>query len=159
MAELEKEIKNLKKQIDDLTKENEKLKEIVYIDKFTKCYNRTWFYEYVTNDQEFYLSLADINYLRTINFVLGHSSGDNLIEECVNIFKKYGDVVRTGGDEFVIISRNKDDFDELNSRTSNKYSVGGVFKPKHMPISHAMKIADKNLFENKKYNKTGGAYE
>lgn len=156
---LNKEIDSLKKEIDKLKKENSEYKKLAYVDKITGCYNRTWFYENIVNENEYYISVADINFLRTINFVMGHSAGDDLLLEATNIFKKYGDVVRIGGDEFIIISYNKKDFDELNSLVTNKFSVGGCYKPKKMPIAHAMKVVDKLLFENKKYNKTGGAYE
>lgn len=154
-----KKIEELQAEIKKLKKEIEELKLQVYIDKTTNCYNRTWFYEHILNDKEYYISVADINFLRTINFVMGHSAGDDLIKECAEIFKKYGDVVRSGGDEFIVISYNKKDFEEFNNIKTNKFSVGGCYKTAKMPISHAIKMADKILYENKKYNKLGGSYE
>lgn len=159
MTELEQENFKLKEENEAFKKQIEELSILAYTDKFTGCYNRAWFYENIKNDKEYYLTLADVNCLRTINFVLGHEAGDQLIMESVDTFKKYGDVVRQGGDEFIIISYDKKNFDELNSIPTNKFSLGGCHKGKNMSIAAAFKLADKALFDNKKYNKTGGSYE
>lgn len=142
-----------------LKEENDYYRKIAYYDAMTECYNRTWFYDKITNSLECYMTIADINCLRTINFVLGHEEGDKLIRECVSMFKNYGDVVRQGGDEFVIISYDREKFEELNSMVSNKFSLGGCFKSSNMTVAEAVRDADKKLFENKKYNKSRGVFE
>lgn len=152
-------LEELKKENQRLKEENDYYKKIAYYDAMLGCYNRTWFYDNIFNSTECYLTIADVNCLRTINFVLGHAEGDKLIRECVSIFKKYGDVVRQGGDEFVIVSYDKEKYDELNNTVSNKYSLGGCFKPSTMLVAEAIRDADKKLFENKKYNKSRGIFD
>ena len=93
----------------------EKQKQIEYIsyhDQLTGLYNRRFFDEEMTRtDVPENLPLtfvyADVNGLKTINDAFGHHIGDQLIQNAANLFSSVcrpGDkVIRTGGDEFIII--------------------------------------------------------
>lgn len=55
--------------------------------------------------EHFYYAMIDVNGLKSVNDTLGHMAGDELIlgaVKCIcDVFMKYGNVYRIGGDEFV----------------------------------------------------------
>ena len=58
------------------------------------------------------LALLDINYLKTVNDLYGHSEGDRHIKAAakiiLNSFGRYGECFRIGGDEFFTIIKGED---------------------------------------------------
>jgi len=88
-------------------------KSMAYIDKLTKCGNRTALemeFENVINKKNhknILYVLVDLNHLKKVNDNYGHDAGDELIcggAECIKKgFAPEGDVYRLGGDEFAII--------------------------------------------------------
>lgn len=96
--------------IDKSKKKEEKLLLRSRTDELTGCLNRRAYEESISklekkgiSDSFIYISI-DVNGLKATNDNLGHEAGDELIigaSECmIRTFKRYGDVFRTGGDEF-----------------------------------------------------------
>lgn len=87
------------------------LAKLAYIDELCQIYNRTKCIQY-TNEldkekKEYAVALFDLNGLKRVNDLLGHSKGDLLIREYASVlkecFENVGDVYRIGGDEFVVL--------------------------------------------------------
>ncbi|MCM1133596.1 MAG: carbohydrate binding domain-containing protein [Ruminococcus flavefaciens] len=89
---------------------------LVSIDAMTKVFNRNSYekkIEELENDEEqcksLYYALCDVNFLKYINDNYGHESGDEAITRCAKMLSEAvgneGKVYRTGGDEFVCISK------------------------------------------------------
>lgn len=108
LAKVLKEIKQFHKEIEILQK-------IVYEDTLTKSYNRKWFSDlYLDEQKDIFrkngiLVTIDINDFKHIKDTLGNSIGDKIL---IYVSKKLketdGNVVRFGGDKFLVI------FDENN---------------------------------------------
>jgi len=96
-----------------LREEIQKLKEAVYKDELTHIYNRRWLHDNFldSNDKLIKngtLALIDLNYFKDINDKFGHVVGDKvLIFIAYQLSKIEHDVVRYGGDEFIIIFSDK----------------------------------------------------
>ncbi|WP_411682924.1 GGDEF domain-containing protein [Clostridium thailandense] len=105
----------LRKEIEERKKFEEKLKYYAYTDPMTGVSNRrTGFMvleEQINNcirgDNYFSICFIDIDQLRSINDIYGHVEGDNLIKDLVEIIRisiRKDDIIsRMGGDEFIII--------------------------------------------------------
>lgn len=91
------------------------LKQQAYYDHVTGLMNRHYFYEtaaaVISGAKRHHTPLAllylDLDNFKTINDLLGHSSGDKLLRECAKrlsaLLRKEDLLARFGGDEFVII--------------------------------------------------------
>lgn len=89
---------------------------LVSIDAMTQVFNRNAYekkIEELENDTEqckaLYYALCDVNFLKYINDNFGHEEGDEAITRCAKVLSSAvgsdGKVYRTGGDEFVCISK------------------------------------------------------
>jgi diguanylate cyclase (GGDEF)-like protein/PAS domain S-box-containing protein/putative nucleotidyltransferase with HDIG domain len=94
----------------------ESLVRMSYHDSLTGLYNRRYFQEEIEKthkEAELPLTIvvADVNGLKLINDAFGHHFGDAVLKKVSEIFCKikncYPMVFRVGGDEFVLIMRNK----------------------------------------------------
>ncbi|MHB8074385.1 HD domain-containing phosphohydrolase [Desulfosporosinus fructosivorans] len=90
----------------------ERLKHMSFHDSLTGLYNRTYFEEELRLlDEDVYapvgMIVCDVDGLKLVNDILGHSTGDELITITAGIIKKCfreeDKVCRIGGDEFAII--------------------------------------------------------
>lgn len=100
-------------------RKTKKTKEILMsakIDAMTKAFNRNTFEEftkYLENSPEkckkYYLTVCDVNFLKYINDNYGHEYGDMAIIRCAEVLLKTigkkGKVYRTGGDEFMCVTK------------------------------------------------------
>lgn len=90
------------------------LEEEVYIDDLTKAYNRKWLFDKILEDDRFpedgVLTFIDLDKFKNINDTYGHIAGDKVLFLISNVLQKLEgvDVVRYGGDEFIMISFEKD---------------------------------------------------
>ena len=163
---------------------NEELWKISNIDKLTGCYNRRAYEEKlkdIAKDEKMCSKLVyvavDINGLKKANDNLGHEAGDELIKgaaNCLkNCFKEYGNIFRTGGDEFVAIlcldEKNLEKCMETLDRSVDKWkgelnlslSMSKGYAPHYefpdMSISELAKTADQRMYEDKRnfYIKSG----
>jgi len=105
-AELKRVLEDTKK----LKSEVEALKRIAYEDGLTKALNRKWLEEnYLEGESETFkkdgvIVMIDLNDFKQINDEMGHAVGDKVLMHLAARLKKLdADVVRYGGDEFVLL--------------------------------------------------------
>ena len=97
------------------------------------------------------LIFIDVNSLKKINDKFGHHKGDKLLTSVVTLLKKFGNVYRQGGDEFILLIEN----DEMLANFQKKYqntklfSYGICLKTEYKNISQACRLADKRMYEHK----------
>ncbi len=90
------------------------LEEEVYIDDLTKAYNRKWLFDKILVNDKFdkngVLTFIDLDKFKVINDSYGHIAGDKVLFLISNVLQKLAgvDVIRYGGDEFIMISFDKD---------------------------------------------------
>ncbi|MCR4674029.1 MAG: diguanylate cyclase [Lachnospiraceae bacterium] len=158
--------------IDEKKKEEEQLIYKSRTDELTGLYNRRAYEEdiYEQNDfpaKDYFVSMSlDVNGLKVVNDTLGHGAGDELLigaSQCMKrCFGPYGNLYRTGGDEFIAIlfcdsKKLKDvlqDFDETVASWSGKLvdkltiAYGFVTKEEKPTLSvrELAAIADKRMY-------------
>lgn len=85
-------------------------------DSMTNTFNRNSYEMQIAHYQncpdeckKIWITMCDVNFLKTINDNYGHQKGDDAITRCAKLLNrvigKKGSVFRTGGDEFVCITR------------------------------------------------------
>lgn len=80
-----------------------------YIDSLTHIYNRNALERDLANrkDDAGYYLLTDLNDLKIVNDTLGHSAGDEMLQDfaalLVSVVREHGKVYRQGGDEFAVL--------------------------------------------------------
>jgi diguanylate cyclase (GGDEF)-like protein/PAS domain S-box-containing protein len=101
--------------ISEPIKAEKKLKELARIDPLTGCYNRRYGLELTQrqidlskrHQSSFLLAFLDIDNFKDINDKFGHSEGDKVIIQVVDLFKKnlreIDIICRMGGDEFMLV--------------------------------------------------------
>ena len=125
----------------------------------------------------FAVVVCDVNGLKYINDNFGHKAGDDYIRAACKMICDLFDhspVFRTGGDEFVVILRDRNYenraliMDQLrrasedNIGTNNAVVASGIaeFNPESDDSFHAVfEKADKRMYENKQALKSKGARE
>jgi diguanylate cyclase (GGDEF)-like protein len=158
-----------------LKKEIEALKQLVYKDELTGAYNRKWIRDhYLHEDNDRFNSggtivIVDMDAFKDINDSYGHAIGDKvLIFISNNLKKSKGDVVRYGGDEFLIFFKDDIEIKEVVSRLHKIHSYvihkklkakNGEFKVDFSlgisqfttknSFSEILEKADKKMYENK----------
>lgn len=169
--------------IDKEKKREENLVREVYIDELTSLANRKAFdskikfYEDKFLEEDLVCIVFDVNELKSTNDYLGHIAGDELLigaSKCLRkCFGEYGEIYRTGGDEFVAIlvideetlETKKMMFeDTINNwkckyakKLSVSYGVAGVKEFPNMKLIELSKIADNRMYDYKSaYYKANG---
>lgn len=163
------------KQRSMLELQRHELQRILNMDALTGIANRRAYYEeantYIQSGytKDIVLVALDVNGLKNINDTLGHSAGDNLIKTAANIinnaYSKYGNIYRTGGDEFVAILKCSDSearglnglLEQATNDSNEEFSEGiaiamGVVlwnDNSELPFSEIEKLADSRMYENK----------
>ena len=158
-----------------LKAELEKLKAAVYMDELTHVNNRKWLHDIkLESDAPLFkedgvLAMIDLNYFKLINDTHGHLIGDKILIFIANELKKTGfDVVRFGGDEFIVLFPKsisvKEAFEILNklretilhkkfkSKTTlfrTSFSIGVSKYRAKDELTSAIELADKNMYEDK----------
>lgn len=116
--------------------ENEKIRDIAYMDQLTQIGNRYAFVRDIETIDYRYIGIVsmDLNNLKYYNDTMGHAKGDRLIKDAADLLKELfeGSLYRTGGDEFVSITAGKsyEDLEKLREelhRRLDKYNKD----PKH----------------------------
>lgn len=157
------------------THENDKLKNIAYMDSLTNMQNRAA-YESFTEKQvlnhrkntgaSFIFVILDINGFKNINDTKGHAEGDKILKQVGNVITKYFESYkcesfRFGGDEFVlliediqlsyvenlIVKLNEELF-KLNNTTLS-HGCAEVDFNNAKPFLVALKTADAIMYSNK----------
>ena len=168
LSEVLRETQNLRAEI-------EKLKEAVYKDELTHAFNRKWLHDnYLNNESESFrdsgiLFIIDLNYFKQINDTHGHVIGDKVLIFIANELKKsQQNVIRYGGDEFILIFENTNSLEDAMKILSNiretiiskklkahgttfraSFSYGGTNFKKGDLLAEAIEKADKNMYKDK----------
>ena len=156
----------------------EELEHYAFHDPLTKVYNRRYGMErldkMLDNKRQFSLCFIDLDNLKYINDVLGHSEGDRFIigaaEELTKQFKE-GVTARLGGDEFMVLTdfsekECKDRIDKVcaaladfgkrpdgKTRAALSYGIIEVKKGNKLSASRLLSEADKRMYELKARHK------
>jgi len=169
------------KRTEELTKKNEQLNYLSNKDTLTNLYNRRYLLNKLDeiietssrNNSTFGLLFIDLNKFKNINDLHGHDVGDLVLIKIATELKKHSNeqniVTRQGGDEFIIISTDVNNEEDLNS-LANKImdgfneticvkghifkadlSIGGVIYPTDgQDKLTLMKKADMAMYTSKK---------
>lgn len=157
--------------------ETEKLKTLAYFDGLTGLNNRTAFdkleRQNLNKQKEYSLAFIDADGLKAANDLYGHEKGDDLLRIVSNAIRNGADkngcrAYRYGGDEFIIVSKEKDDvlsaIKEMHKKLKNidnynmpfevTASVGFVSHEANssLAIDDIIKEADKKMYEDKVKN-------
>ena len=147
--------------IDAARKIYEENKKNNFIDELSGIYNRNYFgnfqktnFDAERDNNQIGLVFIDINNLKEINDTQGHEAGDQLIINTAKylklIFRKEDIIVRFGGDEFVVVCRNRNNDAKF---------------PENLPISIAQRVSKKSpidfsfAFGVAVYNKTTDSHD
>ncbi|MBR5371816.1 MAG: GGDEF domain-containing protein [Oscillospiraceae bacterium] len=149
----------------------QKLRHISFTDLLTGVRNRNAMNSRVSNiiagDEElhapFGIIFADLNGLKLVNDNGGHSAGDLLLKKAAVLLQEVcsGDeIYRAGGDEFMIIVSGckETEFQKKAERLSREsqdpenvcFAVGVHWAETDTDIRDAMRLADENMYHNKK---------
>lgn len=147
-----------------------KLEHISYTDLLTGVLNRNAMNNRINDISHghetiaipFGIVFADLNGLKNVNDVNGHSAGDILLKKAAITIQEIftgDDVYRAGGDEFTVIvtKGSKEDFEnkvaELKECTKDpknvSFAVGSYYSEEGCDIRDAMHIADNDMYMDK----------
>ena len=100
---------NLVKQMINIEKEKDQLMDKLTVDELTNVHNRVFLHTLNLTNKDC-LVFIDIDKFKQTNDRLGHQKGDQVLAQVASTLKKYvregGEVIRYGGDEFIVIYRN-----------------------------------------------------
>lgn len=126
-------IVGIMKDISDLIKLQEKLKNYSITDMMTQTYNRSFYESGEYKNKLKYpvgVVMADINNLKYYNDNYGHKEGDILIRTIVNNMQRYirpvDVLIRLGGDEFLILLQECDKKDSDKIINQIKSAEGNI---------------------------------
>ncbi len=160
---------------EELRQEILKLKAAVYKDELTHVFNRKWLNDNLLDEEQDKfikagtLAMIDLNYFKIINDTYGHIIGDKVLIFIANQLKQMKEnVIRYGGDEFIIIFSDKINSEEaltkikeLREKIINKklkagdsefrisFSIGTYEFKSGDILSDAIELADKNMYADK----------
>lgn len=153
---------------------------LAYMDQVVQGKNRLAFerdYEEIFGDEkrkhDLRLILFDLDNLKQINDVYGHTTGDEVIKKAYDImsevFKDYGECYRIGGDEFACLYLNTSDTlyeekrkkleslaNEYNEKTPYHFGVSvgsAVLSNDHMLQHELFTQADSVMYEYRKFKR------
>lgn len=158
-----------------LRDEIQSLQQIIYEDALTKSYNRKWFEDHYLNSdkqtmsEEGVMVMIDLNKFKEINDTYGHIVGDKVLIHIAKKLKEMGgDVVRFGGDEFLVIFgvgeevEIQEKIDFMLSNCARKifkveentfkvsFAYGTAPFSKGLELSTVIDIADKSMYLHKR---------
>ena len=163
--------------------EYSRLEDAAYRDVITGVYNRLYgmniLDQYTNEHIPFYLVFIDMDMLKYVNDVFGHSEGDQYIISVANVLKEVSplaNVCRLGGDEFMVLIRQNDmhcdmreKMEELRNKLIKSSAMGEDGKEKYVRSmsfgivkvnedgkfdkSEILSLADERMYEYKKAHK------
>ena len=168
-------LKEVLHETQELRKEIEKLKEYIYKDELTNTFNRKWIHDHLLKNnskqlkQNGTLAIIDLNYFKIVNDTYGHIVGDKVLLFIANQLKEMREnVIRFGGDEFIVIfSKNvkkdiahsklynlREDITKkkLKSKDSSfrvSFSFGVTEFNENDNLGDVIESADKNMYNDK----------
>lgn len=106
---------------------------------------------------------ADLNGLKVVNDVEGHSAGDLLLKNAANVLRQFfsdEEIFRAGGDEFALIvtdvtqealDKKIDDIRKACDRYDKlSFAMGGCVEKNSNNVRMALRCADERMYEDKK---------
>lgn len=120
---------------------------LAYMDPLTGTYNRNVLEEMreYLDSQALFVTMVDMDNLKTINDRQGHAAGDQAICDIAERLKQISEAVfRLGGDEFLLLDRKG-----IDPGVVLGISYGSIWKVANEPLSRVMKQADKLMYEDK----------
>ncbi len=174
-AKDENTLNEVLKETKSLREEIEKLKEAVYKDELTHAFNRKWMHDnFLEKESESFksngtLAIIDLNFFKLVNDTHGHIVGDKVLIFIANQLRKTReDVIRYGGDEFLIIYSDRTGKKEAlvtlnaireeiirkklkanNSSFRVSFSFGAHEFKAGDTLASVIETADKNMYEDK----------
>ncbi len=117
------------------------------LDSLTSLLERKYILDYVNylieNEKKFYLSILDIDNFKSINDAYGHNSGDIILKTISNSLMKVSPdnvaIGRFGGDEFLLILENVDDYESCWSYL-RKIFENGIRITTSIPVAENIQI-------------------
>jgi diguanylate cyclase (GGDEF)-like protein len=177
----------LEKSFDLISLELSALREKAYVDPLTKTMNRAWIQEQIVIGDELLhngiIVMIDLNNFKTTNDSFGHIVGDRVLvfiaKELKNIANKLSqdaNVVRYGGDEFMLFVPDQNDLglvnnkltflqEEMNKKTfktkvmddeiqfKTGFSFGCIMAKKGESFTEIIHEADQKMYNNKRVSK------
>ena len=168
-------VESITRNIQEKKELEQRLEKLGYHDDLTGLYNKNYLLKemYLLDNNinvPVGILVCDLDKLKCINDSLGHSTGDSLIKSTGKVLQSIFDsehiVVRTGGDEFVIIIKNESylEVERLYIKLQNaikRYNESNIDMPIEISMGlsyseislNAMKytldVADSNMYKNK----------
>ncbi len=162
--EQEKKIEEQKKKINE---QEYLLQSLIYTDSLTGLNNRNKFNLLLNSDFDEKLSVLgiayfDLNGLKKVNDIFGHSAGDEFICRAAEQIQKvfFGKTYRTGGDEFVVIDVDLNEAEFRSAVLSVKKqmdennissAVGISWRDKNCSLKEQVEEADNNMYKDKRH--------
>lgn len=172
LQEVIEETNRLRINIEELTK-------VIYEDSLTKSYNRKWLEDHLLDSEKKStiskgtLVVIDLNKFKAINDTYGHVIGDKvLVHVATKLRETGGQVVRYGGDEFIVIFNTAETFHSVDTKITKmiqgcekksfvvdgdsfkvSFSYGIAEFEKNSEFNHILNLADKAMYEYKKVNR------
>lgn len=142
--------------ISSIKKTKKELYRLAYTDNLTGVYNSNMLEEFrkKLDTMELFVTIVDVDNLKVINDIRGHSQGDFVIayvaEQLLNCSPW---VFRLGGDEFLVLQESTNS--SIFGVDIDGASYGTIYKLGGMSLSAAMKEADSFVYKHKQTKKKG----
>jgi len=162
--QLIKENEALKKENAELKVRNEQLEVEVITDPMTEVYNN----RFLKQKKDGFCVMIDVDQFKKVNDTHGHDVGNLVLIELANQLKsntREGDVVRVGGDEFMILLENVDHLKKVErvvKRLRKEIPSVRVLNPEtnqwvevgiSVGFAESFKAADSAMYKNKEERK------
>ena len=138
----------------------EKLRDAAYTDSMTTLYNRRYLYQFISEQSErmlLNLFAIDLDHFKAINDTYGHEAGDEAIILTAKTLKECfseDTVIRTGGDEFLVVKTGDYLMDDLKKQAevlldtlTEKFGSNYKFKELSASVGITQGILDGNIDE------------
>ncbi len=150
------------------SKSIETLQKTVYTDYLTELPNRGKLMEdilsKIENDSPFFILFMDLNQFKSVNDKYGHHVGDEYLKDfalsCCRVLSCHSRLYRISGDEFVVLSAEKDEESLIQGIRGMKWmgkseflgvSIGVSGYPKDSSeLDELIRIADNRMYEDKR---------
>lgn len=172
-------IESITRNIQEKKELEQRLEKLGYHDDLTGLFNKNYFLkemDLLNNNINIPVGIlvCDLDKLKSINDCFGHSIGDILIKNTGKVlqsmFSSENVIVRTGGDEFIVIMKNKPyleverlyselqiiirQYNENNRNMPIKISMGLAYSETSLnEMKYTLDIADSNMYKNKEQRK------
>jgi len=151
-------IEELTEQYDELLNQKKELlaeleKKAMY-DPLTGLFNRHALIEFLVKEierikrergEKLIVIFLDLDNFKKVNDIYGHKKGDEVLKEVANLlkthFRKYDIVARFGGDEFMVIVRNRNKGEIENVLRKLQERIEEIFKNFEISVSYGIAVA------------------